>query len=79
VGDERGLVLHRLGGIVPAPGVLPNRGSHNKREQKKPDQTWLGPQVFGLGPTSEQLAQTGRPTGQRNGGYGASQQVWCVC
>jgi hypothetical protein len=39
---------------------------------------WLGPQVFRLDPTSEQLAQQGGPMGQKNGGHGANQQV-CVC
>jgi hypothetical protein len=48
-----------------------------KKKSKKARPACLGPQVFGLDPTSEQLAQPGGPTGQRDGGHGANQQV-CV-
>jgi hypothetical protein len=50
-----------------------------------PAQTWLGPQVFGLGPTGEQLAQLGEqlaqlgePTGQREVAS-TGPAAGCVC
>jgi hypothetical protein len=57
-----------LSSIAPAARALPNRGSH-KRKSKKARPAWLGPQVFGVDPTREKLAQPGGPTGQCKPAY----------
>jgi hypothetical protein len=45
-----------------------------------PALTCLGPQIFRLGPTSEQLAQLGGPTGRSKvAGTGPAAGCVCVC